>query len=61
LKDGAKLFDAPEGVRMQTHLLPSIAFGYGVPEIKGRPIILALMRIADHVSEIIEGFGPEFG
>jgi hypothetical protein len=60
LKDGAKVFSAPPEVYVQARFTPLIAFAVGCPAVRGRGVCSVLSAIAEHVSETIEGFGPEF-
>ena len=60
LVDGAKFGEADPSVHVGQNLLPLISFGEDVSEVNGLPVVDTLSRIAEHVSEIIESFGPEF-
>jgi hypothetical protein len=65
LEDGTKLWeidpeDIPSDMPVESHLAPLILFWEGCEAAKGSPVGLALTWIADHVSEIVEGFSAEF-
>jgi hypothetical protein len=61
LEDGAKVIEISPRVHVQSDVIPSIAFYEGCAAVYRRPILITLRRIADHVSEIVESFRPEFG
>lgn len=60
LKNGVKLFEAPRGMRVAPRFFPLIAFWKGCPAVERRGVTSTLRRIAEHISEIIEGFEAEF-
>ena len=60
LEDGARFGEAPPGVHVESGISPLISFGEEVAAVKGLPVPSTLLRISEHVSEIIESFGPEF-
>ncbi len=60
LKDGAKFGEAAENVNVYPELSAYIAFWQGCPAVRRRPVHPTLVRITEQVSEIIEGFAPEF-
>lgn len=60
LKHGAKVFEAPSGVNVYPKVIPVIAFSEGCNAVKHKGVLFTLRRIAKHVSEIVEGFAPEF-
>jgi hypothetical protein len=60
LKDGAKIAESSRYVQVKPGFVPFIAFSEGCIAVERRPVYTTLRRIAEHVSEIVEGFGPEF-
>jgi|SRR3972149_2600495 len=60
LEDGTKLVEAAPHVRVYPHVVPEIAFWKGCAPARNLPVTDTLHDISDHVSEIVEGFGPEF-
>lgn len=66
LEDGAEVGYAGASdvhgrkVRMEQGLSTYIAFWQGCDAVKGRGVAFTLSQIAEHVSEIVEGFLPEF-
>ncbi len=67
LEDGAKVGYvaatdvAARNVRMSQNILPYIGFWEGCEAVTGRGVTFTLSPMADEVSKVIEGFGPEFG
>jgi len=60
LKDGAVVVRATPDVHVNPHFTALVAFAEGCPTAVGRGVCFTLDMIARHVSETIEGFGPEF-
>jgi hypothetical protein len=60
LKYGAKLVEAPRGMDVAPSIFPTICFWEGCRIVKWLPVRHTLDRIAEHVSEIVESFAPEF-
>ncbi len=60
LVDGAVVAEARPHVNVYPKLIPLIAFGDGCSIVQGKAAPFTLSNIADHVSEIIESFAPEF-
>jgi hypothetical protein len=60
LKDGAKIGEATMDVHVSADILPLVSFWKGCESVRTRGVIFVLDRIANQVSEIVEGFGPEF-
>jgi hypothetical protein len=60
LEDGAKVLEAAPDVHVQPDFFPLVAFWQGCNAVRGLPVHLTLKRLAEHVSEVIESFGPEF-
>jgi hypothetical protein len=48
-------------VQMEQRIAPLIAFWQGCKAVQGLGVAPILSQIADHVSDIVESFGPEFG
>jgi len=48
-------------VQMEQRIAPLIAFWQGCKAVQGLGVAPTLSQIADHASQIIESFGPEFG
>lgn len=60
LKNGTKLGEAAPGVLVSPTLIPVVAFWEGCSAVKGLGVTFTLGRIAEHVSEIVDSFAPEF-
>jgi len=67
LEDGAKvgrvsaIYVNRRQVRMEQRIYPAIAFWEGCEAVAGSGVCFTLSQIAEHVSKIVESFGPEFG
>lgn len=59
LEDGAEIADAPDGVIVSPRITPFVGFGAGCPDVKNRFVCGTLDRIANEVTEIVEGFASE--
>jgi hypothetical protein len=60
LKRGAKPYEAPPQMQVYPSIVPQVFFAEGCGAVTGRAVLPILFVIADKVSEIDEGFGPEF-
>lgn len=60
LKDGAKIGEAPTDMGVGPKVFPLVAFWKGCEAVKGLGVCYTLRRIAEHIAEIVESFGPEF-
>jgi hypothetical protein len=67
LEDGAQvgrvsaIYVDKRQVRMEQEIFPAIAFWEGCEAVAGSGVCFTLLQIAEHVSKIVESFGPEFG
>lgn len=60
LKDGAKLFEAAPGMKVDANIVPRIAFDEGCEAVRNRLVCPTLDRTATWVSEIVETFSTKF-
>lgn len=60
LKDGTKVMQAGSRVQVYADIIPLIAFWKGCKAVKNVGVCTTLRLIAKNVSEIVEGFAPEF-
>ena len=66
LEDGAQVgrvsatYVERKQVQMKQQIFPSIAFWEGCEAVTGSGVCFTLSQIAEHVSEIVESFAPEF-
>lgn len=60
LNHGAKFGEAAPGVHVSSDVYPLLVFWNGCDAVKGKPVVFLLSRIAEHVSQIVESFAPEF-
>lgn len=60
LKEGAKLLEAPPGVRVNANIVPLVAFSVGCDAVRNRGVVYTLARISKVVDLIIGQFSTDF-
>lgn len=60
LKDGAIFGEGPCNMHMHPKVIPLVAFSEGCEAVRLKSVTFTLGIIAEHVSEIVESFAPEF-